>query len=137
MAIQQNDPYRSGSGLSDDEILRRRTAQYDNELRDSEIQRELNVADGPASGGRLALFAVAFIAILGVVFYGLNNSPNTPQSTPTAQTTPATPPAGQTTGSATGSSMTPSSPAQPAPPPAVVPPAPAPSTGTSPAPSNN
>lgn len=99
---------------TNDELLRRRASQSDNGL-----QADPQLAEGPASGGRMAMYAIALIAILGVVFYGLNTSSTTPDATPTAQTTPASPssgtaqaprpPAGQTT----GSSMTPSQPATP------------------------
>ena len=58
-----NDPY-----LTDDDISR--PARLDNEL-----QPEPELAEGPAGGGRIAMFAVAIAVILGAVFYGLNNSP--------------------------------------------------------------
>ena len=87
--------------------LRRREAL------DNKFQADPELAEGPASGGRMALFAIAIIAILGVVFYGLNNSGsgvNTAQTPPAAiptqqnaQTnTPNNPNAnpGQTTGAA-------------------------------------
>lgn len=115
MAIERNpnDPY---AAATNDEVLRRRSEQLDNEL-----QADPELAEGPASGGRIALFAIALVAILGVVFYGLNNSSTSPETTPTAQTAPAAPsgggtaqapraPAGQTTGSA----MRPAEPASPA-----------------------
>lgn len=132
MAIQRdpNDPIRD-----DNEPLRRADRRFDNELRTDPA-----ISEPPGSSGRIALFAIAVVAILGMVFYGLN-SPTTTTS-PTAQTTtpaPVTndtaatrPPAGQTTGSA----MTPS---QPSVPPAATPstdtpaqisPAPTPSTGS-------
>ena len=60
--------------------LRRREAL------DNKLQADPELAEGPASGGRMALFAIAIIAILGVVFYGLNNSGS---SVNTAQTPPA------------------------------------------------
>jgi hypothetical protein len=116
MAIERNpnDPYSATP--SNDELLRRRADQFDNEL-----QADPELAEGPASGGRIAVFAIALVAILGVVFYGLNTSSTSPDATPTAQTTPASPsggtaqaPAGQTTGSAMR-------PAQPTSPPAANP----------------
>jgi len=123
MAIERNlnDPY---SAATNDDVLRRRTEQIDNEL-----QADPELAEGPANGGRIALFAIALVAVLGVVFYGLNSSSTSPEPTPTAQTTPASPsaagtaqapraPAGQTTGSAMN-------PARPAAPPAADNPAPA------------
>lgn len=76
----QRDP----SDLNRTDELRRRQAL------DNELQADPELAEGPASGGRMALFAVAVIAILGVVFYGLNNSPtNTAQTPPATISTPA------------------------------------------------
>ena len=114
MAIERNpnDPY---SAAPNDELLRRRTEQFDTEL-----QADPELAEGPARGGRIALFAIAIVALLGVVFYGLNNSSTSPDATPTAQTTPASPSVGGTaqaprapTGQTTGSAMTPAQPASP------------------------
>jgi len=126
MAIERNpnDPYGAADSVSND-AARRRAEQTDYEL-----QADPELAEGPASGGRIALFAIALVAILGVVFYGLNSSSTSPDATPTAQTTPAAPPSSNTAqaprpapGQTTGSATTPS---QPAPPPAVNnPPAPA------------
>ncbi len=139
MAIERNpsDPYSAAP--TNDELLRRRAEQFDNEL-----QADPELAEGPASGGRIALFAIALVAVLGVVFYGLNTSSTSPDATPTAQTTPATPPASNTAqvprapaGQTTGSAMRP---AQPASPPAANNPAPAvPQNNAAPAgaPSNN
>jgi hypothetical protein len=143
MALERNpnDPYRADPSAdpSNAELARRRADQID-----AELQADPELAEGPASGGRIALFAIALVAILGVVFYGLNSSSISPDATPTAQTTPASPPAGGTAmaprppaGQTTGSSMTP---AQPAPPPAVNAPAPAPQNNgapAGPAPSSN
>jgi hypothetical protein len=119
-----NDPYR----LSDDEI--RRQARL-NSL-DNEIRPDPELDEGPASGAKVAMIAIAIAVVMGVVFYGLNNtSINQASTTPpaqTAQTQPANPPAappgmrdvtprsndqpGMTTGAA---------PARPAPPPADAP----------------
>jgi hypothetical protein len=107
-----NDPYRST--LSDDDFGR--AARLDDEL-----QPDPELEEGPASSGKVALFAVAVALVLGAVFYGLNNSTvNRADTTPPAQTaqqtapaTPAAPPGmrdvtprsndqpGTTTGSAT------------------------------------
>ncbi len=73
-----------------DELLRRQAL-------DNELQADPELEEGPASGGRMALFAIAVIAILGAVFYGLNNSStvtNTAQNPPAA-TTSSTAPARQ------------------------------------------
>lgn len=118
MAIERNpnDP-------TNDELMRRRADQFDEEL-----QADPELAEGPASGGRIALFAIALVAILGVVFYGMNSSNTSPDTTPTAQTTPVSPPAGSTAqaprapaGQTTGMTRP-----QPAPPPSINTPAPAP-----------
>jgi len=42
---------------------------------DDELQPDPDLAEGPAGGGRIAIFAVGIAVILGAVFYGLNNSP--------------------------------------------------------------
>jgi hypothetical protein len=130
-----NDPYQRD--LADNEA--RRAARLDNEL-----QPDVELAEGPASGGRIALFAVAIAIVLGAVFYGLNTSSTnvaeksaTPATQSTAQNNASKPPVapgvrdvtpnsntqpGTTTGAA------PAKPAQPAPAPAAPAPAnPAPS----------
>ena len=66
-----DDPYRvpnDPSPLTDGDV--RRQARLDNEL-----QPDPELAKTPASGGRIAMLAVAIAVILGAVFYGLNNSP--------------------------------------------------------------
>lgn len=88
MAYQPNpnDPYRAG--LSDEEI--RHQARLDNEL-----PADPELAEGSASGAKIAMFAVAIALVMGALFYGLNNtSVNQAGTTPpsqTAQTNPATP----------------------------------------------
>jgi hypothetical protein len=85
-----DDPYRR-SNLGDDNT--RRNTRLDNEL-----QPDPELAEGPASSSRVAMFAIAIAVILGAVFYGLNSSSihqagtsstaqNNQQSTP-----PAAPP---------------------------------------------
>jgi hypothetical protein len=90
-----NDPYRSPDDpyrmdRTDDEL--RRAQRLDNEL-----QMDPELAEGPASSGRIVLFAVAVALVLGAVFYGLNNSTinqaGTAPTSSTAQNTPASPPA--------------------------------------------
>jgi hypothetical protein len=91
MAYQPNpnDPYRAS--LSDDEF--RRQARF-NSL-DNELQADPELAEGRASGGKVAMFAIAIAVVLGAVFYGLNNTSvnnaGTSETTKTAQTQPATP----------------------------------------------
>jgi hypothetical protein len=90
MAYERNpdDPYRTN--VTDDEL--RRAQRIDNEL-----QVDPELAEGPASSGRIAMVAVAVAVVLGVVFYGLNNSSinqaGTSPTSSTAQNTPSSPPA--------------------------------------------
>ncbi len=60
-----NDPYRPN--LADDEYLRAAR-------RDGDLQVDPELGEGPASSGKVALFAVAVALVLGAVFYGLNNT---------------------------------------------------------------
>lgn len=84
-----NDPYRPN--LADDEYVRAAR-------RDADLQVDPELSEGPASSGKVAMFAVAIALVLGAVFYGLNNSSTTNQAstapaTQTAQQAPATNPA--------------------------------------------
>jgi hypothetical protein len=83
-----NDPYDPHrSGLSDDSFGAR--SRFDTEL-----QPDPSLEDGPASSGKIALFALGVALVLGAVFYGLNNtSVHEAQTTPpaVAQSQPATP----------------------------------------------
>ena len=99
MARIPNDPDEtSRSGFTDDRIDTRfeREAQIDPEL-----------SEGGLSNGRIALYAVGIALVLGVLFYGLNNSSiheaSTAPPAPTTQTQSAVPnnQPGMTTGSAT------------------------------------
>src|SRR5258706_1320404 len=81
MAYERNpdDPYRPN--LADDEY--RRQARLDNEL-----PPDPELAEGPASGTKVAMFAIAIAVVLGAVFYGLNNSTiNQAGTSSTAQNT--------------------------------------------------
>src|ERR1700682_3028142 len=122
MAYERNpdDPYRSD--LADDEYRRR--ARLDNEL-----QPDPALAEGPPSGAKVTMFAIAIAVVLGAVFYGLNNtSINQAGTSSTAQNTtqsspPAVPPGmrdvtprantnqGMTTGAAPARPQTPPAPA--------------------------
>jgi hypothetical protein len=99
MAIERNpndpnrasDPYLAAdapyrSNLTDEEI--RRQARLD-----SELQSDPELAESPANGGKVAMFAVAIALVLGAIFYGLNNSTiNQAGTSPTAQNTSQTSP---------------------------------------------
>ena len=51
------------------------------------MQADPELAEGPASGAKVAMFAVAIAVVLGAVFYGLNNtSVNQAGTAPTSQT---------------------------------------------------
>jgi hypothetical protein len=83
-----NDPYRptrADDDLRGDDL--RNPARLDNEL-----QPDPELAEGPASGARVTMFAIAIALVLGVVFYGLNSSSiNQAGTSSTAQNaTPAT-----------------------------------------------
>ena len=124
MAYERNpdDPYRPN--LADNEMNRQ--ARLDDEL-----QPDPELAEGPASGAKVAMFAVAIALVLGAVFYGLNNSSinqagtsstaqNTTQSAPRAappgmrDVTPrANTEPGTTTGAAPARPQTPPAPANP------------------------
>jgi len=85
--INPNDPYPNPA---DDEI--RRAA-----LRDGELPVDPELEEGSTSGGRIALYALGAALVLGVLFYGLNNSnmhqAGTTPASQSAQTEPASPPA--------------------------------------------
>src|SRR6185312_2790214 len=105
-----NDAYRAGR--SEEEMRRR----------DNELQADPQLAEGPASGTRVAMYAIAIAVVLGVVFYGLNNNTvdqagTTPPSETAQQAQPAnpagpsgmrdvTPPANTEPGTTTGAAMT-------------------------------
>jgi hypothetical protein len=96
-----NDPYRPNNPYrpTDDEAIRQ--SRLDNEL-----QPDPELAEGPASGGKVAMFALAIAILLGAVFYGLNNTSVKQGGTSTAQNSSQTSPPrantnpGTTTGSA-------------------------------------
>ncbi len=59
------------------------------------MQPDPELAEGPASGAKVAMFAIAIAVVLGAVFYGLNNTSinqaGTAPPAQTAQTQPASP----------------------------------------------
>jgi hypothetical protein len=89
MTYNPNDPYRAS--MSDEEIRRQaRLSSLDNE-----IQPDPELGEGPASGAKIAMFAIAIAVVMGALFYGLNNTTvnqaGTEPSSQTAQTQPANP----------------------------------------------
>jgi cell division septation protein DedD len=115
MAYERNpdDPYRPNP--ADDPY--RRAARLDNEL-----QPDPELAEGPASSAKVAMYAIAIAVVLGAVFYGLNNSTiNQAGTSSTAQNTsqtspPAAPRANTDQGTTTGAA-----PARPQAPPSSAP----------------
>jgi hypothetical protein len=84
-----NDPYRAGDPDAPYRTKPRSDPADDHAARlDNELQIDQELAEGPAAGGRIALYAVAIAVVLGAVFYGLNNS-----SIKEASTTPTAAPA--------------------------------------------
>jgi hypothetical protein len=67
MADERNPDDRFRFNLTDDGI-RRQTRLED------ELQADPELAEGSASGSRVAMYAIAIAVILGAVFYGLNNT---------------------------------------------------------------
>jgi hypothetical protein len=70
---------------------------------DEDLQVDPELAEGPASNARVAVFAVGIAVVLGVVFYGLNHSsihqqastapsPASSQNTASNSSSPAAPP---------------------------------------------
>jgi hypothetical protein len=98
-----SDPYRSAPSdpynrLDDSRPIHagdelRTPSRLDNEPTrfDDELQPDPELAEGPATGGRIAMFAVAIALVLGAVFYGLNGT-----SINQASTAPAAAPATST-----------------------------------------
>jgi hypothetical protein len=84
-----NDPYRPNVDLADDELQRMKL--------DRELQADPELGEGPAGGGKVAMFAIAIAVVLGAVFYGLNNSSMNPAGTGSTATAPATQNTAQTT----------------------------------------
>lgn len=122
MAYERNpdDPYRPN--LADEEIRRARV--------DNDLPPDPELAQGPASSGKVAMFALAIAVVLGAVFYGLNNSSVNQAGTSTtaqntAQTSPPSAPSGMrdvTPRSNTEPGMTTgAAPARPQSPPATAP----------------
>jgi hypothetical protein len=126
MTYNPNDPYRAP--MTDDEI--RRQARL-NSL-DNEIQADPELGEGPASGAKIAMFAIAIAVVMGALFYGLNNTSvnqaGTEPTTKSAQTQPANPaaPPGMR-------DVTPKSNSQPGMTTGAARPAPAPAAPTAPA----
>src|SRR5207244_3872540 len=62
---------------------------------DNDLQVDPELGEGPASGAKVAMFAIAIAVVMGALFYGLNNTSvnqaGTSPDSKTAQTQPANP----------------------------------------------
>ena len=74
---------------------------------ENDMQVDPVMTEGPASNSRITLFAIGIAVILGVVFYGLNNSSLQQQQASTAPIHTNSQP-GTTTGAAPAKPQTPS-----------------------------
>lgn len=66
----------------------------------TDLQADPELVEGPASVSRIVAFGAAIVVVLGVVFYGLNNTAQAPDATGStaSQSTPvATPPSSAST----------------------------------------
>jgi hypothetical protein len=70
-SYRANDPYRpidpTRPDIEDDGLLRASRL-------DKGLQPDPELAEGPASNGKIVIAAIAIAVLLGAVFYGLNNS---------------------------------------------------------------
>ncbi|MEO8318438.1 MAG: hypothetical protein ABJA75_08330 [Bradyrhizobium sp.] len=83
-----NDPTRANA--SEDEMRRQARLRS----LDTEVQPDPELVEGPASGGKIAMFVVAIALVMGALFYGLNTtSVNQAGTTPASQTAQTQPPA--------------------------------------------
>ena len=103
MAIKPTDPYRdplldpdlsvSADPMADAATRERENARLRGARLDSELQVDPELDEGRSSGGRIALYGIAILAVLGAIIYGMNSSTddtaaNLPPST-AAQSTAA------------------------------------------------
>src|ERR1700724_12799 len=91
-----NDPIRSNPADDPYRVNREDAGRRAVRLHD-DLQMDPELAEGPAGGTNIAMFAIAVAVVLGAVFYGLNNSsvqqtgPSTAQNS-TQTSPPAAPP---------------------------------------------
>jgi hypothetical protein len=139
MAIERNpnDPYRADDPYRASDLTRPvdPTRPDRSSGLETDLQADPELAEGPANGPKIALFALAIALLLGAVFYGLNNSSihqngtssTAQKSAPaTAQNTAPTPPPAapaNPAGNAKSGVTTGAAPSQTPPPPASSAPA--------------
>jgi hypothetical protein len=78
----RDDPFLPSPSPSIEEMRRR-------DRMEGEFQADPELAEGPASRTRVALYAVAILAVLGALFYGLNAANNSSQTASNAPTSAA------------------------------------------------
>jgi hypothetical protein len=75
MVNEPNDPYRANDLYRANNPSRSRLGEDDREAHlERELQADPELNEGPASGAKIALFALGIALVLGAVFYGLNNT---------------------------------------------------------------
>jgi hypothetical protein len=77
----RDDPYLPSPSPSIEELRRR-------EHIEGEFQPDLELTEGSASKGRVAAYAIAILAVLGALFYGLNAANNSSQTASNAPSAP-------------------------------------------------
>src|SRR5205814_4030312 len=65
--VHRPSPYNPGNTNRSQEEMRLHNL-------DNKLQADPEMAEGPASGARIAMYGIAIALVLGVVFYGLNTS---------------------------------------------------------------
>jgi hypothetical protein len=78
----RDDPFLPSPSPSIEEMRRR-------DRMEGEFQADPELAEGPASRTRVALYAIAILAVLGALFYGLNAANNSSQTASNAPTSAA------------------------------------------------
>jgi hypothetical protein len=101
-----DDPYRARNPSrpkpGDDDLHREARLERD-------LQIDAELAEGPASGGKIVLFALGIALVLGAVFYGLNNT-SMQRSGTSSTTQSAAPVPAQNAAPATAQNAAPTSP---------------------------
>jgi hypothetical protein len=95
MAHERNPDDPHPAPRSDDDIRREEESIRRITMTDNEFQVDPELIEGRASSTRIGVFALAILAILGVVLYGLNTASNTPTTTATHTQNPPAKTTGQ------------------------------------------
>lgn len=98
----ERDPNAPHHASQDDKTRREHEALRRMTMTDNEFQVDPELTEGPASMTRILLFAMAILAVLGAVFYGLNTPTNAPTTTATQTQNDAARTTGQAPASGSG-----------------------------------